>query len=93
MLRLDQVHPVTDFVRNYKSYLGRIKETGSPEVLTVNGKPEYVIIDAARFQAIEDELEQIRFVQAVNAGIEDMRAGRGSSLSETMAEIRRDLGL
>jgi PHD/YefM family antitoxin component YafN of YafNO toxin-antitoxin module len=93
MIDLAQIHPVTDFVRNYKSFLLRIKETGNPEVLTVNGKPEYVIIDAKSYQAIAAEIERRRFVRAVNEGIEDMRAGRGQSADSAFAQLRADLEL
>lgn len=93
MIDLAQIHPVTDFVRNYKSFLTRIKKTGNPEVLTVNGKPEYVILDAESYKAIADELERRRFIQAVNEGIEDMKAGRGQPLDAAFAEIRASLEL
>ncbi|MFI5386347.1 MAG: type II toxin-antitoxin system Phd/YefM family antitoxin [Fimbriimonadales bacterium] len=93
MIHLSQINPVTDFVRNYKAFLARIKETGNPEVLTVNGKPEYVILDAGSYEAIANELERARFIRAVNQGIEDMRAGRGLPVDEAFKEIRADLGL
>lgn len=93
MINLRQIHPVTDFVRNYKAFLGRIQETGQPEVLTVNGKPAYVILDANTYQEIADEIERRRFVRAVNQGIEDMNAGKGKLAEEAFTQIRADLGL
>ena len=93
MIDLTQIHPVSDFVRNYKSFLNRIKETGNPEVLTVNGKPEYVILDAASYQAIANELERSRFLKAVNEGIDDMKAGRGLPVDAAFDKIRADLEL
>ena len=93
MIDLEQIHPVTDFVRNYKSYLGRIKETGNPEVLTVNGKPEYVILDAASYQKVADELEHVRFIRAVNEGVADMKADRGLPAKAVFGQIRDELGL
>jgi len=93
MVDLAQIHPVTDFVRNYKSFLKRIKKTGKPEVLTVNGKPEYVILDADSYQVIADALERTRFIQAVNEGIADMKAGRGKPSVAAFKQIRTDAGL
>lgn len=93
MIDLTQIHPVTDFVRNYKSFLSRIKKTGKPEVLTVNGKPEYVILDAESYQAIAHELEHRRFVEAVNEGIESVKAGRGKSAKTAFRQVRTDIGL
>jgi prevent-host-death family protein len=93
MIDLTQIHPVTDFVRNYKAFLGRIQKTGRPVVLTVNGKPAYVILDADSYQEIADEIERGRFVRAVNEGIEDMKAGRGKPSKEAFSQIRDNLGL
>jgi len=93
MIDLSQIHPVSDFVRNYRSYLSRIKETGTAEVLTVNGKPEYVILDAATYQSIAEELERSRFIRAVNEGIADMKAGRGLPVDVAFNQVRSDLGI
>jgi len=90
---LNQIHPVSDFVRNYKAYLARIKETGRPEVLTVNGVPECVLVDAKSFQEMQEVWERARFVQAVNEGIESMAAGRGKPVAEAFDEIRKELDL
>lgn len=84
---------MSDFVRNYKSFLGRIKETGRPEVLTVNGKPEYVILDAETYQEIADEIERRRFKKAVEQGIDEMKAGKGLLASEAFGALRNELGL
>ncbi|MEA2554141.1 MAG: hypothetical protein QOJ65_2317 [Fimbriimonadaceae bacterium] len=83
---------MSDFVRNYKAFLQRIKQTGRPEVLTVNGRPEYVILDAESYQKIADELERARFVQAVREGIDQMKAGDGASPKEAFDKVRSDLG-
>jgi prevent-host-death family protein len=91
MIDLAQIHPVTDFVRNYKSFLSRVKQTGNPEVLTVNGKPEFVILSADVYQSISGEAERIRFIRAVREGIEDMQAGRGLPVDEAFKQIRADL--
>jgi len=93
VIDLNQVHPVTDFVRNYKAFLARIKQTGKPEVLTVNGKPEYVVLDAKSYQEIATELERQSFIRAVNEGIEDKKAGRGVASAEAFESIRANLGL
>ncbi len=37
MLSVKDVHPMTDFLRNHKTYVARLKETQAPEILTVNG--------------------------------------------------------
>ena len=36
MLDAREIHPLTDFLRNHKAHVARLKESGTPEVLTVN---------------------------------------------------------
>jgi hypothetical protein len=38
MIDLKDILPLTEFNRNSKSHIRRLKESGKPEVLTVNGK-------------------------------------------------------
>ena len=40
MLDTRENHPLTDFLRNHKAHVTRLKETHAPEVLTVNGTAE-----------------------------------------------------
>ena len=47
MIALQDIRSLTDFQRNTKSHLKRLKSTGRPEVLTVNGKAELIVQDAA----------------------------------------------
>jgi PHD/YefM family antitoxin component YafN of YafNO toxin-antitoxin module len=92
-LNLAHIHPVSDFVRNYKSYLCRIKETGRPEVLTVNGVAECVLVDTKSYQEMKDAWEEARFIKAVNEGINSMNAATGKPNQEAFREIRATLDL
>src|ERR1039458_8559472 len=49
MLDAREIHPLTDFLRNHKAHVTRLKETHAPEVLTVNGKAEplpVIVVDS-----------------------------------------------
>lgn len=58
MIKLENIHPLTDFKRNAKAFVDQIKATKSPIVLTVNGKAEVVIQDAVAFQEMQERLQQ-----------------------------------
>ncbi|EHC10118.1 type II toxin-antitoxin system Phd/YefM family antitoxin [Fischerella thermalis] len=58
MINLDNIHSLTEFKRNVKQFLERIKINKSPLVLTVNGKAEIVVQDASAFQEMIDRLQQ-----------------------------------
>jgi len=67
MIAVQDIRSLTDFQRNTKSHLRRLKSTGRPEVLTVNGKAELIVQDAAAF---EDMLDAIRGIQR---GLDEMK--------------------
>ena len=71
MIALQDIRSLTDFQRNTKSHLRRLKSSGRPEVLTVNGRAELIVQDAAAF---EDMLDAIRGIQR---GLDEMKAGTG----------------
>lgn len=60
MIRLDDIFSLSDFQRRTKQHVLRLRATGRPTVLTVNGRPELVVHDAASYQEILDSLERAR---------------------------------
>ncbi len=56
-INLENIQTLTDFKRNAKEYVERVKETKSPLVLTVNGKAEVVVHEARAFQEMLDRIE------------------------------------
>lgn len=82
MIAVQDIRSLTDFQRNTKSHLRRLKSTGRPEVLTINGKAELIVQDAA---AYEEMLDAIRGIQR---GLDAMKAGTGKPFRAAMDEIR-----
>ena len=82
MIALQDIRSLTDFQRNTKSHLRRLKSTGLPEVLTVNGKAELIVQDAAAFA---DMLDAIRGIQR---GLDEMKAGKGEPARVVLDRIR-----
>lgn len=85
MIELKNIHSLSDFKRNAKEFIERIKSTQSPMVLTVNGKAEVVVQDAHAFQSIcdraekaEAELRALKLAtlqQDINLGIAQLKNG------------------
>lgn len=82
MIAIEDIRSLTDFQRNTKAHLRRLKATGRPEVLTVNGKAELIVQDAA---AYEETLDAIRGIQC---GLDDMVAGRGQAARVVLDRVR-----
>lgn len=53
-----KTHSLTDFFRNSKVHIAQIKETRTPQVLTVNGRAEVVILDTATYERMVEQLNQ-----------------------------------
>jgi PHD/YefM family antitoxin component YafN of YafNO toxin-antitoxin module len=60
MIRSEDIGSLTDFSRNTKAHLKRLKRTGRPELLTVNGKAEVVVQSAAAYQRLITLLERLK---------------------------------
>ena len=58
MFRVADIFSLSDFQRATRKHIRRLRETGRPEVLTVNGRAELVVCDAATYQEIADRLER-----------------------------------
>ena len=83
MFASKDIHSLTDFQRNTKAHLKKLKASGRPEVLTVNGKAELIVQNAA---AYEETLDAIRGIQR---GLDQMKAGRGKPARQALDEIRK----
>ncbi len=57
MIDLENIRSLSDFQRNAKEHLRRLKGTGKPEVLTVNGQAELVVQSAAAYQELLEQLD------------------------------------
>ena len=57
-IRVQDIASLTDFHRNSKVHWMRLKRSGRPVVLTVNGKAELVMQDAAAYQRLLEAVER-----------------------------------
>lgn len=89
MIRLENIHSLSDFQRKTKEHVLRLKETGHPEILTVNGKAELVVLAAETFQILADKVEHAEAIQGIQRGLEEAQAGKGRPIGEALKAIRK----
>ncbi len=87
------IHSLTDFKKNTSEFVEQLKQTGEPVVLTINGKAELVVQDAAAYQKLREMAEEARVLEGIRQGIEDMKAGRTISLDEFKERARKKHGI
>jgi PHD/YefM family antitoxin component YafN of YafNO toxin-antitoxin module len=93
MLRTNEIHSLTDFLRNHKAHVSRLKKTQAPEVLTVNGKAEVVVQDAASYQIMLDRLHHMETLAAVQEGTASAERGELKPAAQVLDEMRAKYGL
>jgi PHD/YefM family antitoxin component YafN of YafNO toxin-antitoxin module len=90
MIHMEDIHSLTDFQRHAKEHIERLKETGRPEVLTVNGKAEIVIQDAAAYQKLLDMVDRLEAIEGIQKGLESMQRGEGKPAQEVFTQMRKE---
>jgi PHD/YefM family antitoxin component YafN of YafNO toxin-antitoxin module len=85
------INSLSNFKRNTPEFLRQLKETGHPVVLTINGKAELVVQDSASYQKLIELAERAERMEALQASIDDMRAGRVIPAETMLAEMRQIL--
>ncbi len=93
MLDTRQIHSLTDFLRNHKIHMARLKETKIPEVLTVNGRAEVVVQDADSYQDMLDRLHHMETMSAIREGIASAERGELKPAEQVFDEMKTKYGL
>ena len=86
------IDSLSRFKRNTADYLRQMKKTGQPVVLTVNGKAELVVQDAASYQKLLDLIDRLQTVQELREGLDDVEKGRVRPAEEALQEIKSSKG-
>jgi len=86
----NDIRSLSDFKRNTVDLLDRIRKTGNPMVLTINGRAELVVQDAEAYQALLDRVETLEGIQR---GVADVKAGRTKPARQVFDRLRRKHGL
>ncbi len=88
MLDTRQIHSLSDFVRNPKAHVARLKETRTPEVLTINGRAEVVLLDTETYESLMEQIRSAEGIAAVRAVIRAAQCA-GPQEEVTEEEIKR----
>jgi prevent-host-death family protein len=83
------IHSLSDFKRKTAEYLARMKKNGHPVVLTVNGKAELVVQDAAGYQRLLELAERAEMLDFLRESREDIEAGRTEPALDALERLAR----
>lgn len=83
----NDIRPLTEFKRETTRFLSHLRDTGRPAVLTVNGKPALVVMEAAAWQRQQERVEFALTVADIGKGLEQARRGEGAEAGEFFETI------
>jgi PHD/YefM family antitoxin component YafN of YafNO toxin-antitoxin module len=81
------IHSLTTFKRKSSSLMKKMKKTGRPLVLTINGKAEAIVLDPAAYQQVADHLDAIA---SIRRGLAQARRGEGRPAEDVFDELERE---
>ncbi|HEX8674153.1 MAG TPA: hypothetical protein VF710_19800 [Longimicrobium sp.] len=107
MFKSEDIHPVTDFVRNHKRHHEQLRRTGRPEVLTINGTAELVLQDVRAYERdaeeasrireenreLRERLDELETLNALEEAYGELQRGEGRPLEEVLPALRDRLGI
>ena len=90
------IDSLTNFKRQTADYLRQLHSSGEPLVLTVNGKAEVVVQDAAAYQRLLDlaaKADREEAVAAIREGLADAEAGRVKPARKALKALAKKYGI
>jgi prevent-host-death family protein len=85
-----EIHSLSDFKRKTAELLARMKATGNPVVLTVKGKEELVVQDAAAYQRLVELAERAEMQEFLKKSRADADAGRTVPAQQFLESLGRE---
>ena len=86
-IELSDIHSLSDFQRNTRDYIRKLKESGKPAVLTVNGEAEVVVQSAPAYQKLMDDKELLERIRSIGRGLEQVKRGEGQPMRKFLETL------
>jgi PHD/YefM family antitoxin component YafN of YafNO toxin-antitoxin module len=87
---LSNIYSLSEFQRNTRDHISKLKQTGDPAVLTVNGQAEVVVQSAEAYQKLLDDQELLESIRSVSRGLKQAKRGEGRPIRELLEAIANE---
>ena len=87
------VDSLAHFQENTREIIERLKTSGQPLTLTVDGEAEIVVQAAEPYWRMLDLLDRAEAVEGIRRGLASMERGEGRPAEEVFEDIRRRHGI
>ena len=85
------IYPLSDFNRKSAEHIKRLKETGRPEVLTVNGKAAAVVIDPDTYDQLVHNANLSETLNTIKQAKAEHQAGLSQPMDQVFDELKTEL--
>jgi prevent-host-death family protein len=83
---VDDIKPVSELKAKTREIIQQAKDTGRPVVITVNGRPSVVLIDAEEY---ERQRQALHLATLLAQGESDIREGRTRPMKAFLKDLAR----
>lgn len=73
---MNEIFPISDFVRNASEHTARIRRTNRAEILTQDGRPSLAVLPAEEFERLMGAKDYLDTVEAIRIGLQAADAGQ-----------------
>jgi prevent-host-death family protein len=88
----NDIQSLSHFKRRTAEVMRRMKKTGNPVVLTVNGKAEVIVQDAAAYQRLRELADRAEMLEFLRQSKADADAGRTVPARDFIESLGRRQG-
>jgi prevent-host-death family protein len=87
------IQSLSTFKRDTAKLVRQMKKTGRPVILTVNGKAELVVQDAASYQKLLEAQHKMETIEDIKRGLESMKRNGGKQAEKFFTEFFAEKGI
>jgi PHD/YefM family antitoxin component YafN of YafNO toxin-antitoxin module len=91
MIATEHSQSVAEFNENPTETLNRLKDTGGPEVLTIDGEAKAILLSPAVYEDMLREVLLERDVATIRQSMKEFAEGKGIEVNSAFAELRAKL--
>ncbi len=85
-LQMDDIIPISDFVRNASAHAARIRKTKRAEILTQHGRPSLAVMPAEEYETLMVAKDYLDTIEAIRIGLKAADDGELRPAEEVIKE-------
>jgi prevent-host-death family protein len=85
-IAMEDIIPISDFVRNASEHAARIRETNRAEILTQHGRPSLAVLPVEEYERLMQSKDYLESVEAIRLGLRAVEEGQVRTAEDVIAD-------